>query len=257
MLAWAVERVGIYRDRRLPDGMIFLAFHYSDEFAKWTARGKTNTVRNNARLHARFAKLYLRSRLGGYAVAGLLVAAFLGWLGASLLQTPAFGIPGKVIKEILTTVSLLVPLVAACAIGFSARSPFGEEEETASRSLPVARLLHLGGLLVCGALLLSLATLTWELDHAGLAVGRNLAGLAGLALLTVRLLPSSLSWIGPFAYSVLAVTVNILSDDPPEGEWTRWIWWPLQPATDLPPAVVALTLLALGLGGVCLYRVRD
>lgn len=212
---------------------------------------------DTVRVYARFARLYLRSRLGGYAVASLSVTAFLGWLGARLLLRPAYEIPEKVIEEILTAASLIVPLVAACAIGLSARSPFGEEEQTSSRSLPRVRFCHLGGLLACGMLMLSLAALAWEMNQAGWTMARNLSGLVGLALLGARMLGSGLSWVAPLAYGALAVTVNILSANPPKGQWTRWAWWPLQPATDLPSVVVAFTLLVLGLGSVCLYRIRD
>lgn len=232
--------------------MIFLSL-YSEKFERWAVRGENDVARDTIRSHVRFARLYLRSRLGVYALAGLLFAALLGWLGASLLQVPAYGVPENVIKEILTAMSLLVAFVAACSIGLSARSPFGEEEETASRLLPIVRFCHLVGLLTCGFLMLYLAALSWELDHAGWILARNLAGLAGLALFTARALGSSLSWIGPFAYVTLAVTVNVFNDDPPEGEWTRWAWWPLQSVTDFPSIIISLTLLIFGLGSICLY----
>lgn len=237
--------------------MIFLSFYYADKFEGWTSKERTDTASDIIRFHVKFASLYLRSRHGGYTVIGLLVVALLGWIAARLLLTPAYGIPEKVIEEILTAASLIVPLIAACVIGLSARSPFGEEEETASRYLPAVRLYHLGGLLVCGLLMLSLMASTWELDYAEGTLARNLAGLTGLALLTARALSSSLSWMGPIAYGVLAITINVLSEDPPEGEWTRWVWWALQPATDLLPVIVAVTLLIIGLVSVCLTRMRE
>lgn len=237
--------------------MILLAFYYGDEFEKWTTREGTRTTDDTIRFHVTFAKLYLRSRLAGYAIVGLVAATVLGYVGAHVLLIPEYGIPDKVIKEILTLASLIVPLIAACVIGLGARSPFGEEEETASLLLPLVRFCHLGGLFACGVFMLSLIALSWELEHAGWVLTRNLAGLTGLALLTARVVGSGLSWVGPFAYSILAVTVNILSDNPPKGEWTMWTWWPLQPATDFPPVVVALTLLVFGLGSVCLYRVHS
>lgn len=218
--------------------------------------GKSVRLGNVVNLHARFVKLYLRSRRGGYAVASLSVTAFLGWVGSRFLLRPAYAIPETVIEEILLTASLLVPLVAACAIGFSARSPFGEEEQTASRSLPNIRFCHIVGLFVYGVLVLSVATLAWELEYAGWTLTRNFAGLVGLALLSARVVGSGLSWVVPLAYGVLAVTVNILSDNPPKGMWTSWVWWPLQSATNFPSIAVALALLVLGLWNICLHGAR-
>ncbi len=236
--------------------MIFSALHYGDEFESWTARAEVDSVSDTAGSHARFAKLYLRSRLGGYAVLGLAIAAFLGWLSARLLQSSAYEIPGRVIDEILTVAALVVPLLAASAIGVSARSPFGEEEAIASRSMPAVRVCHLGGLLVCGIVMLRIAALSWDLDDAGWILTRNLSGLTGLTLITARVLGSGLSWVGPFAYGALCIAVNILSDHPPKGEWTRWVYWPLQPAADASSIAVAAVLLTIGIGCACWYTPR-
>lgn len=125
-----------------------------------------------------------------------------------------------------------------------------------SRPTSTMRLYHLGGLLACGTLLFSLMSHTWDLEFAQWILIRNLAGLTGLTLLTARVLGGSLSWILPFAYGALALTINLLNDDPPEGWWTKWAWWPLQPVTDFSITAAALALLVLGTFSVCWSKAR-
>ena len=153
----------------------------------------------------RFAGLYLRPRLAGHVAAYLTGVALLGWMGGASVPGP--GPP----------VLVLAPL-AACSIGLSTRSPFGETEETSSRPLPVQRLGHLAGLLASGAIALSFVTPYWGLGQVDWLLARNLLGFAGLSLLSARMLGADLSWAPPFAYGALV----LVAGRDLRGEWARW-----------------------------------
>lgn len=187
----------------------------------------------------RFAGLYLRSRLAGHMAAYLLGVALLGWLGTRLFQT-------------LVPVPVVAPLAAACLMGLSIRSPFGEIETTTSRPLPVLRLGHLAGLLAYGAVTLSFATPQWGMDQADWLFARNLLGFTGLSLLSARVLGSGSSWVPPFAYGAIV----LIAGRDVRGEWTGWVW-PTQPIEDVPSAFVASVLLAAGLIVACLTGARE
>ncbi len=83
---------------------------------------------------------------------------------------------GEMPEVVLVPVLLFVPLVAACVIGVSTRSPFGDSKQTSARSLPALRFLYLAGLLVWGALAHSLAATAWRLPQAELILARTLLG---------------------------------------------------------------------------------
>ncbi len=90
---------------------------------------------------------------------------------------------GEMPEVVLVPVLLFVPLAAACVIGVSTRSPFGDLEQTSARSLLALRFPHLAGLLVWGALALFLAATAWRLPQAELILARTLLGLVILAFL--------------------------------------------------------------------------
>lgn len=188
----------------------------------------------------RFAGLYLRPRLAGHVAAYLIAVALLGWTGARLFQAP------------LPVLLVLAPLAAACSMGLSTRSPFGETEETSSRPLPVLRLGHLMGLLACGAITLSFITPSWGPGQADWLLARNLLGFAGLSLLSARVLGAGLSWAPPFAYGALV----LVAGRDLRGEWARWAW-PTQPIGDTPSAVIVGVLFVAGLVILCLAGARE
>jgi hypothetical protein len=138
-------------------------------------------------------------------------------------------------------------------VGASNHSPFGDAERTASRPLPVLRLIHLVGLLSFTALALSLITMGWELEHAAWILIRNLLGLAGLAFLTARVLGGRLSWLVPLVFVAL---IPLIGEGASAGEWTWWAW-PAQPGADPLSALLAFSLLASGLLCACLLGARE
>ena len=175
--------------------------------------------------------------------------SLLGWLGATLLLTLPYGQAQEIL---LAPVLLFVPLAAACVLGTSAGSPFGDLDLTAARSLSSLRFLQLSGLLVCGSLALSLIAVGWELPHAELQLTRNLAGLSGLALLAAHLLGAGLSWTLPLVY----VSLVQFAGRNAKGDLASWAW-PMQPATDGGSWVAALGLIVCGLALACLSGTRQ
>jgi len=181
----------------------------------------------------RLAYLYLCTRRTGPALVLLAVVAVMTWVWRRV------GAGDPLSSALLVTIP---SLAAACVIGATTSSPLADLEATASRALPPLRLGHLGGLL--GLAALGLAAVGGALDGA---LVRDLAGFAGLALLTARLAGSAASWSIPFAYGTLAVLV---------GPGPLWAW-PVQAATSREATVIAAALLVLGLRAIARSGARD
>jgi hypothetical protein len=196
----------------------------------------------------RLAELYLRSRLAGYVLIALSVVTVAAQLAALWIT---YRDPTDV-ERYLVPVMIFAPLIAACVVGVSTHSPFGDVECTAARSLPALRLGHLASLLACGALILVLVSLTWDQDYAARLLVRNLAGLLGLAFIAARLLGSLLSWSLP----VVFVSITPFVSHGRSGEPAWWVWLE-QPVADPLSWAIAFALLVSGLGSVCLYGARE
>lgn len=188
----------------------------------------------------RLAELYLNSRRAGWSLLALIILVFASW-----------GLTGALIAggEISVDDWALIPMMilaapaAGCVVGVSAHSPFGDVERTVARPLHVLRAGHLGGLILCAALLFTTVLLTFDLKYAWpayplLAFLRNLLGYTGFALLGARLFGARLSWLVPFAVIALPLPWSVWSGEDP----FSWL--------------VALSALAIGFGAVCLYGVR-
>jgi hypothetical protein len=173
----------------------------------------------------RLTVLFLRSRLAGPALVWLVAAALLAWL--CLVRYDDLPLD-------LTTLAL--PLLPAVVIGVTARSPFGDAEEVASRPLPLFRVLYLAGLLVIGIALLIGAASVADIDLR-LALARTLVGYTGLALLCGRVLGYRLAWLAPLAYAAVTLYLDTAS---------RWAW-PKQLPVESWSLFCGLLLGALGL----------
>ena len=186
----------------------------------------------------RLLHLYLRSRLAGWAVVILAVIGAISWFWLRLIVESGNDVDFSLI---------VIPLLPAVVIGASTRSPFGDTELTASRSLPALRFGHLAGLLLCGALALSLAANGWSLESIEWELVRNMAGFSGLAFIGSRVLGSGICWVLPLGYGVIALMVN--SD-------SRWAW-PGELPTDQWSMTVATILIVVGLLAVTVQTARD
>ncbi|CAA9562992.1 MAG: hypothetical protein AVDCRST_MAG70-1815 [uncultured Thermomicrobiales bacterium] len=195
----------------------------------------------------RLVVYYLRSRLLGTAVAIVIASASIGWYLLDQSTDPG-------ITKILL---LLAPVGAATAIGISARSPFGETERITSFHLPALRLGHMLALLAVSAAALTWANGTEPDAWTEWVMVRNLAGYAGLSLLTARLFGPSISWLPPVAYAMSTfIAIGGIHFDDMTDTQRRW-GWPVLPGDDRVAAWTVATLLAAGLLLVCTGGGRD
>jgi hypothetical protein len=194
----------------------------------------------------RLASLYLVSRrvptalavVAGCAI-GLRVALHWPWDSYGALQLP-----------------LVFETGAAAAIAVTAASPFGGPERVAGRWLPFLRLgaaLALTGIAVA-ALAAAGATST-HLAGGILDVLRNVAGLAGLGLLSAAVLSGALAWAGPVGYLVVAA-YGLYTDWHGPALTTPWLW-PARPPHDLGAALCAGLVFAAGLAVITVRGARD
>lgn len=183
----------------------------------------------------RLAVLFLRTRLVGPALLWLGAAALLAWF--CLVRYDELP---------LDLAALALPLLPAVVIGVTARSPFGDVEEVASRPLPLFRVLYLTGLLAIGIALLIGATSVAGIDLR-LALARTLVGYTGLALLCGRILGHRLAWLAPLAYAAATLYLDAAS---------RWAW-PRQVPVEGWSLFVGLVLGALGLLAAAQATPRD
>jgi len=189
----------------------------------------------------RLARLHAASRRAATCV--LVLAACAVALRTALHWLPRTGVYARQIP-------LTIEAGAAAVIGVTTRSPFGEPERATGRWLPWLRLagcVVLTGIAV-GALAAGAAAAHLDGGAAGLA--RDLAGLAGIALLAAAALGGALAWIGPMAY--LAVTLPAVSE-----QWaTPWIW-PARPPHDRGAAICAEVVFTAGVVVITVVGARD
>lgn len=139
---------------------------------------------------------------------------------------------------------VVLPVVAATFIGVGTRSAVSDLEGTSTRSLAGLRAVHLT--VVLGAAVLATAIGSAELvadpgsELSGTAAVRNLITFAGLSLISVALLGSSLAWPLPLTLAIAATTVGSSSGVPH--------WWalPIRPDSDVLAAVIAAAVLTGG-----------
>lgn len=125
-------------------------------------------------------------------------------------------------------------------------------ERSAARSTVRWRGAHavLAAALAAGALVLSVLPDPWQ--FGAVAMARNTAGFAGIALASAALLPARAAWGPVFGYGTV---VYLAAPKPTRGGDGWWAWPTVSgvPADSTPALVSALALLAVG---VTLYAVR-
>ena len=179
----------------------------------------------------RLAILFLRSRQSGLALLIILAASLATWIGFA--QTDRAGLTRYL--------AVFAPVLPAVVLAMSAQAPFGEAERTASRSVPLLRAGHLGGLLLWTGLLLVLSGATEPLPGTLGILLRDAAAYAGIALLGAHFLDPAASWL-PAVTSAVAVCIGLLRNVPA----STWWMWPARHAADGPALGVAAALLLAG-----------
>ncbi|MGW0633367.1 hypothetical protein [Streptomyces sp. NPDC002758] len=191
----------------------------------------------------RLLRLHLMSR---QAPGALVVLAGCAALLRIALQLHWIQGDGAAAQQML----LLIECGAASVVAVAARNPFGESERTTGHLVPLLRLgaaLLLSGAAV-GALVLG--AVDARLPGGGPETLRDVAGLAGVGLLTAAVLGGALAWAGPLAYTVVA-EFALLED------WrTPWMW-PARPAHDPGAWLCAGLTFAAGTAVIAARGPRD
>lgn len=182
----------------------------------------------------RLPYLFLRTRQAGRAAILLAIAA----VAAALWRHWSSGDSSSAAMLLIVP-----PLAAAAIIAVGTRSPMHDLEATANHGLPLLRLGHIAGLLALAALGLAIVS-----GPSHWMLVRNAAGFTGLALLTARVLGSSLSWVPPLCYGALLAVGATLGP---------YVMWPMNAASDRAAAAIATTLLLAGLALVAWFGARD
>ncbi|MDQ3613425.1 MAG: hypothetical protein M3412_03765 [Chloroflexota bacterium] len=154
----------------------------------------------------RLARGYAASRrLPGYWLMMLILLGMVLW-GREWGQEHA--------PTTLRMLVFLLPVALASVIGVSLWSPFGEPERAAGRWLPLGRCLHLVTMLALALLVNRVAVETWVPDgdagRWGLYLLRHTVALIGITLLSVTILDSRLSWIGPALVAMPGLVVGYI-----------------------------------------------
>ena len=138
----------------------------------------------------------------------------------------------------------------AMVIAVATRSPFGEPERATGRWLPCLRLGTAVALTAAAAGALAAGSAAAGLPDGALAMLRNTAGLAGVALLSAAVLGGSLGWTGPVLYWALSEFAMFLYWQTP---WT----WAARPPRDHGAALCAAAVFAAGLAVITVRGARD
>jgi hypothetical protein len=202
------------------------------------AAGATPAATTRAALAPlRMAWLFAVSRRVPVALGLLLALGALLWCALHWRWNIA---GGPAAQEVIP---LTVEAGSACIIAVSTYGPFGETEQATGRWLPY---LRLGAALILSAAAfgaLAAGGSAGALPGGAGALLRDLAGFAGLGLLSAAALGGAFGWTGPLAY--LLVTEVALTGNPT----TPWVWAGRPPA-DLGAALCAAVVFGAGVGAV-------
>jgi hypothetical protein len=175
-------------------------------------------------------RLYAASRrlpiaVGALAVCGLVFRLALEWhwaIGSRPQQVP-----------------VLLEAGAAAVIAASTYGPFGETERATGRWLPYLRCGSAVALSGIAVGLFAAGAAAAHLPGGTLDIIRNIAGVAGIGLLSAAVIGAGLAWIGPMAYLVVSEYAIL-------NAWrTPWVW-PTRPAHDAGAAVCAALAFVVG-----------
>ena len=182
----------------------------------------------------RLARLYLVSRRVPMALA--LLAGLGALLGTDLHSH--WNIAGGAAAQ--QFVPLTIQSGAVAVIAVTTYGPFGEPERAAGRWLPWLRLGAALALTGIAFGLLAAGAAAGTMPGGTLALLRNLAGMAGIGLLSAVVLGGAFAWSGPMAY--LLIIEGALA----HRSTTPW-FWPTRLPHDRGAAICAGLVIAAGL----------
>jgi hypothetical protein len=134
---------------------------------------------------------------------------------------------------------VLLECGAASVIAVTTHGPFGEPERATGRWLPYLRFGTAVALTGMAVGMLSVGASAAHLPGGSLDVVRNVAGIAGIGMLSAAVVGGGLSWLGPMTYLVL-------SEDAILNAWrSPWIW-SARPPHDLGAALCATLAFVAG-----------
>ncbi|PWJ51144.1 hypothetical protein SAMN06264364_12121 [Quadrisphaera granulorum] len=192
--------------------------------------------------------LHARARHVPEALVALVVVVLVGaWCADALSSSPRFG--GRFARPPVVVGAALAGALLVLATLAGADTSL---ERSAARTTARWRATHavLAVALAVGALVLAVLPDPWH--FGAVAMARNTAGFAGIALASAALLPARAAWAPVFGYG----TVVYLAAPKPTIDGAGWWAWPTVsgvPADSGPAVVSALAALVVG---VVLYAVR-
>jgi len=170
--------------------------------------------------------------------AGLRIAAHWHWDTYGALQLP-----------------LIVETACATVVAAATVSPFGGQERASGHWLPMLRLGAALGLTTWAVIALAAAGAGVHMSGGFLVMTRNVAGIAGLALLGATALGGGLAWVGPVGYLVVAV-YSLYAQWHGGGPSTPWIW-PARPLADAGAWLCAGAVFAAGMTLITVRGAKD
>lgn len=196
--------------------------------------------------------LHLRERRGDLVALGVLVvgagAAPLAWWLTAQARLAQAGFGPQDVPASRLPVVVLAPVLAAVLVSITLHGADLDLDATASRLSRRWRAAHATLVAVATTVVLGASMAPWGWDTGSAATARTCAGLVGLVLLGVTVLPPLLSWVPAFVYGSL---VSLLSPDGIPG--ASWWLWAAQPGPPDASWVVAGVLLV---AGVVAYALR-
>lgn len=134
-------------------------------------------------------------------------------------------------------------MLAGSVVGLGARTPLGWLEAGAAVRVPVARAVHLAGLVLTAAVAAFVGSLGLTGALSSPSAVRNLLGFAGLACVCAAV-NGALAWVLPVSFGLASLVAGSHAGEP-----RAWAW-PIQ--DDASTLAWALALGALLLGAVVL-----
>ncbi|WP_377267699.1 hypothetical protein [Peterkaempfera sp. SMS 1(5)a] len=145
---------------------------------------------------------------------------------------------------------LLIECAAASVVAVAVRSPFGESERAAGGLLPVLRLGTALLLTAAAVGALAVGAVAERLPGGGLALVRDVTGLAGTGLIAAAVLGGALAWAGPLACTTLSEIALMQNWQTP---WT----WAARPPHDTGAWLCAILAFAAGTAVIAARGPRD